>query len=119
MLPIIFILLYTTVFVVSASNYGLTDLSSVHHTSSGSDHGGELKLDSESLAGHTYIRCQGIETPLPSANLEPETSGTEVIHNVCTYTYTYKQMHVHAHTHTHTKTRVCTHALYTLYFWNR
>ena len=73
MLPVIFILLYTTGFVVHASNYGLTDLSSFHHTTSGSDHGGELTLDSESLAGHRYIRCQEKETPLPSANLEPET----------------------------------------------
>ena len=89
MLPIFFILLYTTGFVVSTSNYGLTDLSSFHHTSSGSDHGGELKMDSESLASHTYIRRQGIETQLPSANLEPETSGAEVLHT-------------HTHTHTHT-----------------
>jgi len=82
MLPIIFLLLHTTGFVGSTSKYGLTDLSCFHHTISGSDHGGELKLDSDSLVGHTNIRCQGTETPLHSANLEPETSGTEVIYRV-------------------------------------
>ena len=101
MLPIIFLLLYTTVFVGSTSNYGLTDISSFHHTINGSDHGGRLKLDSDSLAGHTNIRCRGIETPLPSANLEPETSGTEVIY---TNIYIYVYIHTNActtHTHTH------------------
>ena len=41
-----------------------------------------------SLAGHTYIRRRGMETPLPSANLEPETLGT------------YTRAHTRTHTHT-------------------
>jgi hypothetical protein len=113
MLPIIVILLYMTGFVGSTSNYGLTVLSSFHHTINGSGHGGGLKLDSDSLAGHTYIRCRGTETPLPSANLEPETSGTEVTHarthmqmRACMHTHTHARMHTHTHTHT-------------LYYWNR
>jgi hypothetical protein len=102
MLPIIFLLLYTTGFVGSTSNYGLTELSCFHHTINGSDHGGGLKLDSDSLAGHTNIRCQGIETPLPSANLEPETSDTEVIYtNICIYIHTNACMHECTNTHTH------------------
>jgi len=88
MLPITVILLYTTSILCSTSNYGITEFSSFHHTINGSDHGGGLKLDSDSLAGHTYIRCRGMETPLPSANLEPETLGTHA--------------RTLAHTHTHT-----------------
>jgi hypothetical protein len=98
MLPIIVILLYMTGFVDSTSNYGLTDLSSFHHTINGSDHGGVLKLDSDSLAGLTYIRCRGTETPLPSANLEPETSGTEV---------TRMRAHTHMHARTHIYIYTC------------
>ena len=104
MLPIIVILLYMTGFVGSTSNYGLTVLSSFHHTINGSGHGGGLKLDSDSLAGHTYIRCRGTETPLPSTNLEPETSGTEVTH---THTHTHIYIYIYIHTHTHIYIHTC------------
>jgi hypothetical protein len=73
MLSIVFMLLYTTGFVVRTSNFGLTDLSSFYHTSTVSDHGGKIKLDS-----HIH-QMLGKETPQPSASLEPEISGTEVI----------------------------------------